>query len=70
MRNLGSAGVAVGVLFCWAWLLAGVVACNSHMVRRAAPTFPAPTMQPDAPCDPALPCSVGADTLYLRAARP
>lgn len=62
-------GVILGVFVVLSLVFQGLLACNAGLLRRVNPTPPAPTPiaapVPDAPCDPALPCAIGADTLYL-----
>lgn len=67
-------GVILGIFVVVSFAFQGLLACNSHWVRRVQHAAPAPTPiaapVPDAPCDPALPCSIGADTLYLPPVQP
>lgn len=76
-------GVILGVFVVLSLAFQGLLACNSHWVRRTRPAPPAlelpaaelPVLETsgpvrDAPCDPALPCAVGPDTLFLRGKRP
>lgn len=75
---LNRLGVLLGVFVVLSFVFQGLLACNSHWVLRVRPAPPAselPVLETsgpvrDAPCDPALPCAVGADTLYLSPVRP